>query len=366
MGENPLNAGYEAMTQLDPLLRWLPAVLPQPDEQARQQALARWDASLKPRGSLGRLETLVAHLAAVQGRVPPACEKPLVLVMAGDHGVVAEGVSAYPQEVTRLMVPRFLKGGAAISVLARRIAARLRVVDMGVRGELPSLPGLYNRKIAAGTRNFRHHPAMTREQAVQALHTGFEVFLQESRAEEVHLFVPGDMGIGNTTAAAAVACALLNVEPERMVGRGAGLDDAGLQRKRAVVREALEKHRPDPQDPLDVLHKVGGFEIAGLAGAMLAAASRRVPIVLDGFIVTAAALVAVRLRPDLRPLLLAGHRSAEPGHALMLQALELEPILTLDMRLGEGSGAALAVSLLQHGCALFREMATIDQVLGQG
>lgn len=330
------------------------------DAQAMAAARARQDRLTKPRGALGRLEALSIQLAGITGQATPRLAHKLVLVMAGDHGVAVEGISAYPQSVTAQMVINFLAGGAAINVLARQTSARVVVADLGVAAALPARPDLVGAKVASGTANLAHGPAMSHDQARQALQTGADLFGRELAAG-VDILGTGEMGIGNTTSAAAVAAALTGQDPAWLVGRGTGVDDAGLARKIEVVRRGLAVNTPDPADGLDVLAKVGGFEIGGLAGAMLAAAAHRCPVMVDGVIATAAAMIAVTLHPGLRPYLIAAHRSAEPGHDAMLAWLGLEPLLDLGMRLGEGTGAVLGMQLADAACRLLAEMATFDE-----
>jgi nicotinate-nucleotide--dimethylbenzimidazole phosphoribosyltransferase len=314
------------------------------------------DALTKPPGSLGRLEDLAVRLVALTGK-PPRVDAPVIFTLAADHGVVAEGVSAYPQSVTAQMVENFLRGGAAVNVLARQAGARVVVADFGVATPLGTPDGLVVRRIDAGTRNMALGPAMTREQAVAAIEAG-AALAEEAIAAGADLLGTGEMGIGNTTAASAITSAVTGAPAEAVTGRGTGVDAAGRERKVAVVRRALAVNAPDARDGLDVLSKVGGFEIAGLVGVILAGAAHRVPVALDGFIAGAAALVAVALAPDARHALFASHRSAEPGHGLALQHLELEPYLALGMRLGEGTGAALFVPLARAAAAIYAEMAT--------
>lgn len=325
-----------------------------------QAARARQDTLTKPQGSLGRLEELSIQLAGIYAQPIPSIKEKAVIVMAGDHGVVAEGVSAFPQEVTPQMVLNFLNGGAAINVLARRAGARVVVVDMGVAAELPTHPLLHQRKIAPGTGNIAVGPAMTRIQAEAAIQTGIEIV--EAEIERgLDVVATGEMGIGNTTPSAAIAAAFTGLPPAQIAGRGTGLDDAGLKRKIAVIERALAVNQPNPQDGLDVLAKVGGFEIGGLAGVMIGAAAHRKPVVVDGFISTAAAMIAVSLCPQVKPYLIAAHRSQENGHGLMLDWLGLKPLLDFDLRLGEGSGAALALPILEASLAILREMATFGE-----
>jgi nicotinate-nucleotide--dimethylbenzimidazole phosphoribosyltransferase len=280
--------------------------------------------------------------------------------MAGDHGVAAQGVSLYPAEVTPQMVLNFLRGGAAINVLARHVGARVVVVDMGVAVDLPPHPDLLVRKIAHGARDFSREPAMSREQAQQAVETGISV-VEEVIATGVDVVATGDMGIGNTTPSSAIVAAITGRPVAEVTGRGTGLDDTGLARKVAVIEAALALHQPDPTDGLDVLAKVGGLEIGGLAGVMIGAAARRVPVVVDGFISGAAALIASALAPAVQPYLIAGHCSVERGHQAVFGRLDLEPLLDLGLRLGEGTGAVLAISLCQAACKILDEMATFAE-----
>ena len=323
---------------------------------AADAARRHLDTLTKPPGSLGRLEELAVQWSALTGR-PPRVAAPVIFTLAADHGVVAEGVSAYPQSVTAQMVENFLRGGAAVNVLARQAGARVVVADFGVATPLGAPAGLIVRRLAPGTRNMAREPAMTPAQAVAAVEAG-AALAEEAIAGGADLLGTGEMGIGNTTAASAITAALTGAPPEAVTGRGTGVDDAGWRRKVAVVRRALEVNAPDPADGLDVLARVGGLEIAGLAGVILAGAAHRVPVALDGFIAGAAALVAVALAPDARHALFAAHRSTEPGHVVALRHLGLEPYLALDMRLGEGTGAALFVHLARAAAAIYGEMAT--------
>jgi nicotinate-nucleotide--dimethylbenzimidazole phosphoribosyltransferase len=334
----------------------LRAAIVAPDAALADAAQRRLDALTKPPGSLGRLEELALRLAVLAGG-EPRVERPVVFTFAADHGVAAEGVSAYPQTVTAQMVENFLRGGAAVNVLARQAGARLVVADFGVATPPPSSDALVSVPVARGTRNMAEEPAMTRAQAVQALEAG-AALAEAALDAEADLLGTGEMGIGNSTAAAALVAALTGAGPERVTGRGTGVDDATWRRKVETVRRALAVTRPDPRDGLDALAKVGGFEIAGLVGVILAGAARRVPVVLDGFIAGAAALVATALAPEARHALFAAHRSAEPGHALVLERLGLAPYLDLGLRLGEGTGAALFVPLARAACRLYTEMAT--------
>jgi nicotinate-nucleotide--dimethylbenzimidazole phosphoribosyltransferase len=324
-----------------------------PDEQARAEARRAYDAKTKPRGSLGRLEELGAQVAAVRGAIPRRLEAAIV-VAAGDHGVAVEGVSAYPQEVTAQMVANFAAGGAAINVLARAAGARLVVVDAGV-----ATPVEHERvrplRLGAGTRSFLDGPALTRAEADRAVLAGAELAAELAR-DGIDVVGLGEMGIGNTTSASAIAAALLGADPAAVCGRGTGLDEDGLARKVDVVSRGLARH--PAREPLDVLAAFGGFEIALLVGLTLGCAAERLAVLLDGFITGAAALVAARLAPEAVGAMIASHRSPEPGHGLVLEELGLEPLLDLGLRLGEGSGAALALPLVQASVAILGEMAT--------
>ena len=330
------------------------------DEGAMAQARRRQDSLTKPRGSLGRLEELSVQVAGITGQAVPRLAHKVIVTMAGDHGVVAEGVSLYPQEVTPQMVFNFLRGGAGINVLARHIGARVVVVDIGVAAPLGPHPGLLSRKVAFGTRNMARGPALSREEAWKAIEVGLGVVEEES-ARGLDIVGTGDMGIGNTTPSAAIAAVFTGQPVARVTGRGTGLDDARLSQKVSVIERALHINRPDPKDPLEVLAKVGGLEIGGLAGVMLGAAARRIPVVIDGFISGAAALIAVALCPQLKGYLIAAHLSSEPGHRLVLEHLGLKPLLNLEMRLGEGTGAALGISLVEAATKLLAEMATFTE-----
>ena len=330
------------------------------DAAAMAAARARQDTLTKPPGSLGRLEDLSVMLAGIFGEPTPQIRRKSVILAAGDHGVVAEGVSAYPQEVTPQMVANFLNGGAAINVLARHAGAEIVILDAGVAADLAPHPLLRSVKVAYGTANMAVGPAMTREQALRCLEIGIES-AQEQIAAGADLIACGDMGIGNTTAASAITAAITGNDPAIVTGRGTGLDDPGLARKIAVIQQALSVNNPDPQDGLDVLTKVGGLEIGVLAGAMLGTAAARRPVVVDGFISGAAALIAWRIAPAARDYFIAAHQSAEPGHRIGLAAMELTPLLDLGMRLGEGTGAALAMPLIDAAARCLSEMATFAE-----
>ena len=325
-------------------------------EQARQ----RQAQLTKPPGSLGRLERLAIQIAGITARPRPRLPRKAIILTAADHGVAAEGVSAYPSTVTAQMVRNFSAGGAAINVLARQAGARVVVVDVGVSSDLPRELPIVHRKVAYGTANMLRGPAMTADQVTRALEVGAAVAEAEI-ARGLDLVGLGEMGIGNTTSASAIVATLTSQPVATVTGRGTGIDDAIWCHKVGVIERALEVNHPNPDDPMDVLAKIGGLEIAALVGVALRAAERQVPVVLDGFIATAAALIAAELSPNVRSYLIAAHRSAEPGHHVALQRLELEPLFTLDLRLGEGTGAALAMPVIDTALAILDEMATFDE-----
>ncbi len=330
------------------------------NEEAMAAAWARQDTLTKPLGSLGRLEELSVRLAGIFGEAIPRIRGKSVILAAGDHGVVAEGVSAYPQEVTPQMIYNFLAGGAGINVLARHAGADIVVLDAGVAADLKPHPQLRDVKVARGTANMAQGPAMTRQQAIQCLETGIEV-AQEQIAGGADLIACGDMGIGNTTPSSAITAVLTGVDPEITTGRGTGLDDPGLAHKVAVIKQAIQTNSPDPNDGMDVLTKVGGLEIGMLAGAMLGAAARRRPVLVDGFISGAAALIAWAIYPGAKDYFIASHQSVEPGHRVGLEAMGLDPLLDLGMRLGEGTGAALAMHIVEASAKCLEEMATFAE-----
>ncbi|CAI8745010.1 Nicotinate-nucleotide--dimethylbenzimidazole phosphoribosyltransferase [Pseudomonas sp. IT-P258] len=330
------------------------------DNQVVEQAQARQRQLTKPAGSLGQLEALAVQLAGMQGRVKPSLEQVWIAIFAGDHGVVAEGVSAFPQEVTGQMLLNFVSGGAAISVLARQLGASLEVVDLGTVTPSLDLPGVRHLNVGPGTANFVQGPAMTQAQGQLALQAGRDS-VQRAIASGAQLFIGGEMGIGNTTAASALACALLDCPVVHLTGPGTGLNAEGVSHKAQVIGRALALHGAQRGDALQTLFNLGGFEIAALVGAYLACAQDGVAVLVDGFICSVAALVAVRLNPDCRQWLLFGHRGAEPGHRHVLETLDAQPLLDLGLRLGEGSGAALAVPLLRLACDLHGQMATFAE-----
>jgi len=340
--------------------QWWDQPVAAPDRESEAAARQRQDRLTKPPGSLGQLEDLAVRLAGLQGEAKPDLSNVRIAVFAADHGVAAEGVSAFPQAVTTEMIRNFSRGGAAVSVLAGEMGADLEVVDLGAAVDPGPLPGVVPARIAPATGNMRQGPAMVAEELEAALAAGWDA--AERAAESgTRLFIGGEMGIANTTAATALACGLTGQSPEALVGPGTGLDPAGVDRKAAVIRDALGLHVPDPSEPLAALRTVGGFELAALTGAYIAVAQRGIPVLVDGFIATTAALAAVRLNPNVAPWLVYAHRSAEPGHDAVLADLEAAPLLDLGMRLGEGSGAAAAVSLLRSAVALHNGMATFAE-----
>lgn len=330
------------------------------DASLYEHAQARLDRLTKPVGSLGRLEELAASYVAVTGELKPHVPRGVVFTFAADHGVTLEAVSAYPREVTPQMVLNFLRGGAGVNVLARHAGVDVRVVDIGVDYEFGAVPGLLHRKVMKGTRNLAVESAMTRSQAEQAVMIGVELATEAVR-EGVGLIGTGEMGIGNTTPSSAITAAMTGRSVEDVTGRGTGIDESGRRHKVAVIERAIELHRPNPADSLDVLTKVGGLEIGGLVGLILGAAAARIPVVLDGFIAGAAALIAVGLQPLCREYLIASHRSVERGHRVILDHLGLNPLLDLDLRLGEGTGACLGMDLVCAAIKIYTEMATFDE-----
>jgi nicotinate-nucleotide--dimethylbenzimidazole phosphoribosyltransferase len=330
-----------------------------PDSEAERAAARRLDSLTKPPGSLGYLENAVRRYAAIRGDAQARMGRGALAVFVADHGIADEGVSAFPQSVTVEMLRNIAAGGAAISVLARRFGYQLRVIDAGVRTDTsgsPLDPVIY-RRVASGTANFARGPAMTPEQARRSLEVGIET-ARDLAAAGATLIGIGEMGIANSTSAAAILSAVTSIAPAELAGRGTGLDDAGVRHKIAVIERALELHRPSLSTPESILAAVGGFEIGAMAGVCLAGAALRVPVVVDGFIATASAAIAERIRPGLFEYLFFSHRSAEGGHALALQKLGVRPMLDLDLRLGEGTGAALAMNVLESALELFHSMAT--------
>lgn len=342
-------------------LRNLAQTIKPPSEPWRQKALAHLDTLTKPLGSLGRLEGLAADAIAIRQHDIALPMNKAAFVFAADHGITAEGVSAYPREVTYQMVLNFLHDGAAVNVLAALHHANLSVVDIGVDADFENIPGLLHHKVSRGTRNMLHEPAMTQQEAEQAISVGIQL-ASDAATAGVAMIAIGEMGIGNTTSASALTCALTGAAPEEATGRGTGISTDAHLHKVAVVRAVLRKHFADATatTPLDILSRVGGLEIAAMTGMILGAARARLIVVIDGFISTAAAALAVSIAPSVAGYLIAGHQSQEPGHRLLLNHLGLAPILSLDMRLGEGTGAVLAMPVIESAIALYTQMATFE------
>ncbi len=322
-----------------------------------EETQLRLDNLTKPLGSLGRLEELAKQIAGITGKDSPDLKNKLIFTLAADHGVTEEGVSVFPKEVTAQMVYNFLRGGAGINVLAKHAGVKVVVVDIGVAEDLKPDPRLIVKKVNYGTKNMAKSAAMTREEAIKAIETGIEIFNTELK-NGIGILGTGEMGIGNTTAASAITACFTNKSVEEITGRGTGLDDQGLEKKIDIIKRSLSLNKPDPADPIDVLSKVGGFEIGGLAGIILAAAANKVPVVIDGFISGAAALVAYKIEPKVKDYLIAAHCSVEAGHKVILEHIGLKPLLDLNLRLGEGTGAALGIGLADAAIKILTQMAT--------
>lgn len=328
----------------------------------RKKAKARIATLTMPPGALGQMLDVAVDLAGITRSLDPAVERKTVVVMAGDHGVVDEGVSAFPQEVTVQMIHNFARGGAGVNVLAEQAGARVIVVDVGVAGDLDALANagaILSRRVAPGTGNIARGPAMTKQQALRAVETGIETALE--MADTTDVFATGEMGIGNTTPSSAIVAVLCGLSPDKAAGHGTGIDEATRRRKALIIERAISLNRPNPVDPLDVLAKVGGYEIGAIAGLILGAAALRKPILIDGFISTAGALLAHGLSPAAAEYMIAAHRSIEPGHVAALERLGKNPLLDLDMRLGEGTGAVLAMHLVEAAARILTRMATFDE-----
>src|SRR6516225_5353876 len=341
------------------LFREAAASVPSLKPEWQERAVARLNSLTKPMGSLGRLEEIAVRLVAMREEERPGCTSKAIFTLAADHGVTEEGVSAYPKVVTRQMVLNFLSGGAAINVLCRHCGIAVIVVDIGVDGEFSDLPGLLPRKVARGTRNMAREAAMSEEELESALRGGLDLARLADEQGRT-LIGTGDMGIGNTTAASAITAALTGRSVAAVTGRGTGVDESALRHKIEVIERALAANQPNRSDPLDVLRKVGGLEIAGLTGLIVGAAARRIPVVIDGFISTAAATVACAIEPKVRDFIFAGHRSSEPGHSALLEFIGQRPLLDLEMRLGEGTGAALAMTIIEAAAKILDQMATFS------
>ena len=330
------------------------------DEEAMAEVKGRQDSLTKPQGSLGQLEALSVQIAGIKGDPRPRIDKKVIFTLAADHGIAREGVSAYPPEVTPQMVYNFLRGGAGINVLARLVGARVVVADFGVASPIHGFPQLKEKKVAMSTQNMAKDPAMSREQAIRSVEAGIEL-VEEEFINGIDILGTGDMGIGNTTSSSVITAVITGADVDAVTGIGTGLDEEGLKRKARIIRKVLDLHRPDPKDSIDVLSKVGGFEIGGIAGVILAGAKNRIPVVIDGFVSGAAALIAYGISPLVRPYLIASHQSAERGHRVLLEHLRLRPLLNLDLRLGEGTGAALGIFLAEASLRLLDEMATFSE-----
>lgn len=334
-----------------------------------KSAQERLDNLTKPLGSLGRLEELAKQIVGITGKTEPKLKNKVIFILASDHGVVEEGISPYPQEVTAQMVYNFLRGGAGINVLAKHVGARVVVADIGVSADLKPDPKLIVKKINYGTKNMAKGPAMSNDEAIKAICTGIEIFEDEFFAEGesasgrkrgIDIVGTGEMGIGNTTASSAITAVFTKKTIKDITGRGAGLDDKGLEKKISVIEKSLSVNKPNPCDAIDVLAKVGGFEIGGLAGIILAAAAKKVPVVIDGFISGAAALIAFQLEPKVKEYMIASHCSVEKGHRVILEHIGLKPVLDLNLRLGEGTGAALGINIIEASIKILTQMATFQ------
>ncbi|MBC9785790.1 nicotinate-nucleotide--dimethylbenzimidazole phosphoribosyltransferase [Heliobacterium chlorum] len=329
------------------------------NEEAMEKAQAHLDDLTKPQGSLGVLEDIAKQLAGIYGEVPKEIPQKAIILMAGDHGVVEEGVSAFPQEVTPQMIINFIHGGAGSNVLARHAGAELVCVDVGVAVDMDDLPGLIKKKVAYGTKNMAKGPAMTRDEAIQAILVGAEV-VADAYGRGIRVVGTGEMGIGNTTPSAAIISVMGNLPIEQVVGRGTGINDKQLDVKINAIKKAIEINQPNRDDAIDVLAKIGGLEIAGLAGVCLGAAAQGIPVVIDGFISGAAAVIAGAICPQARPYMIGSHLSVEPGHKFMLEYVGIKPMLMMDFRLGEGTGAALAMTMIDGAVKIYNEMATFS------
>jgi len=329
------------------------------NEYYLKRAKLKLDSLTKPIESLGRLEEVARRYAAVREDLNPSIKRKVIFTFAGDHGVVEEGISAYPQAVTIQMVLNMLTGGAAVNVLARHVRAEVIVVDIGVAHDFEPAEGLVIEKVGYGTKNFTRGPAMTRDEALLSIKVGIGL-ADEYAKKGVDIIGTGEMGIGNTTPASAILSVLTGLKAEEVTGRGTGIDDEALRKKASIIEKAIFVNKPDPEDPMDVLAKVGGFEIGGIAGLIIGGAAHRIPVVVDGFISTAGALVAVAMNPAINEYLFCSHLSSEVGHRQMLEKLGHKPVLDLDMRLGEGTGAAVAMSLIEAAVKIMTEMATFE------
>jgi len=341
-------------------INWINTPAAKLNAQERAKAISRQNSLTKPEGSLGRLEEFAISLAAMQGNAKPQLSKVHCCIFTADHGIAQEGISAFPQTVTGEMIRNFSRGGAAICVLSREIGASLEVINLGTVDELESLENVTSSLLGLGTNNFSKEAAMDEQQLSRALHIGRQA-VERAKLNGNQLFIGGEMGIGNTTSATALICSLLDLPPEKIAGPGTGLDQAGLKHKISVIKKSLKHHKTQITEPLKSLQHIGGFEIAALVGAFLSAAQIGVPMLIDGFIASSAALTACHLNPDAKKWMIFSHTSAEPGHRTVIDSLGVKPIINLNMRLGEGSGAATVVPLLRLACRLHNEMATFDE-----
>ncbi|MDA3130889.1 nicotinate-nucleotide--dimethylbenzimidazole phosphoribosyltransferase [Aliibacillus thermotolerans] len=335
--------------------------IPTLDENVRKQAQEHIEQLTKPPGSLGRLESIASELAAMTGKLFPDVSRPGIIVFAADHGIVAEGVSAFPQELTTQMAMNFLNEGAAINVFAKQINAQFQLVDVGMKNTIDA-ENITNRAIKRGTNNFYVQDAMTKEEAMEALAVGYEEATNMIKTSNVNCLIFGEMGIGNTTASSAIVSLYSGANPLQVTGIGTGLSEEEVRKKANIIQEALRRRQPDKSDPIDVLSKVGGLELAAIAGAMLSAAHKRIPILVDGFISSAAAIIAKNIQPRCTDYMIIGHLSKEPGHSAAVQVLGKKPLIDLEMRLGEGTGAAVSYPILQFATAMMKEMATFKDL----
>ncbi|MEW5693527.1 MAG: nicotinate-nucleotide--dimethylbenzimidazole phosphoribosyltransferase [Candidatus Hydrogenedentota bacterium] len=332
-----------------------------PDYTLKEEAQKHLDNLTKPKDSLGRLEEFARQIVCIQGRLKPEIEKKVIFTLAGDHGVTEEGVSAYPKEVTAQMVYNFLRGGAGVNVLSRFAGASVIVVDMGVDAVFEENEDLLIKKVGRGTKNFVKEPAMTKEQAEKSIINGIEVFETVFYKKGFDICGVGDMGIGNTTPSTAVISVITKIEPSEITGRGTGINDNVLNKKIEVIKKGIALHKPDSSSAIDVLSKVGGFEIGGIAGIVLASAKHRIPCVVDGLIATAGTLLGYNLNPEVKDYIFASHRSTEIAQSEALEFMGLEPVLDLNLRLGEGTGSCLAMMMIEAGVRIYNEMATFEQ-----
>jgi len=331
------------------------------DTQLMEETQQRLNNLTKPKGSLGRLEELARKIVGITGKKDPSIKKKIIFTLSSDHGVTKEGVSLFPQEVTLQMVTNFLQGKAAINILSKELGIKVIVVDIGVVKDLPSHPDLIIKKIGHGTKNIAKGPAMSKDEAIRSIETGIDIFEEELGTYGIDIMGTGEMGIGNTTPSSAITAFITGAPVEEVTGKGTGINNEHLQNKIRVIKKALEINHPDPRDPLDILAKVGGYEIGGLAGCILAAVSQRIPVVIDGFISTAGALIATKLVPLVKDYLIASHKSKEKGHQIALEYLGKIPLFDLNMRLGEGTGAALGITLAYLSIKILTEMATFEE-----